>query len=155
MIRTIIAASVPAALIIGAAALFLWAMPVQAVECAGTVGKASFYAEAHHGKTMANGRPFNMHAMTAASNSLPLGAKARVTYGKRSVVVTITDTGGFGKYGRIIDLSKGAFAKLAHTDKGIIRVCVARVSHVIAPSFPPPEQYDGSHMHPQPLASRG
>ena len=123
MIRTLIAATLPAVLIVGAAALFLWAMPVRAAEC----GKASFYAEAHHGKTMANGRPFNMHAMTAASNSLPLGSKARVTYGKKSVVVTITDTGGFGKYGRIIDMSKGAFAKLAHTDKGVIQVCVARL----------------------------
>jgi rare lipoprotein A len=127
MIRTLIAATLPAVLIVGAAALFLWAMPVRAAECAGTIGKASFYAEAHHGKTMANGRPFNMHAMTAASNSLPLGAKARVTYGKKSVVVTISDTGGFGKYGRIIDLSRGAFAKLAHTDKGVIRVCVERL----------------------------
>ena len=115
-------------LLIGSAILcgvaFLFGAPhVRAEEC----GKASFYAEAHHGKTMANGRPFNMHAMTAASNSLPLGAKARVTAGKRSVVVTITDRGGFGKYGRIIDLSKCAFAKLAHPDKGIIRVCVARL----------------------------
>lgn len=122
-VRNLVAATVPAAVIIGAAAWFLWAMPVRAAEC----GKASFYAEAHHGKTMANGRPFDMRAMTAASNSLPLGAKARVAHGKRSVVVTITDTGGFGKYGRIIDLSKGAFAKLAHTDKGVIKVCVSRL----------------------------
>lgn len=111
------------ALLIAGLAFVFGAPPVRAAEC----GKASFYAEAHHGKTMANGRPFNMHAMTAASNSLPLGSKARVTAGKRSVVVTITDTGGFGKYGRIIDLSRGAFSKLAHTDKGVIRVCVQRV----------------------------
>lgn len=124
MIRTLIAATLPAVLIVGAAALFLWAMPVRAAEC----GKASFYAEAHHGKTMANGRPFNMHAMTAASNSLPLGAKARVTAGKRSVVVTITDRGGFGKYGRVIDLSKGAFAALANTDIGVISVCVQPIA---------------------------
>ena len=119
MIRLLVAVTL---LICGVAFLF-GAPPVRAAEC----GKASFYAEAHHGKTMANGQPFNMHAMTAASNSLPLGSKARVTYGKRPVVVTITDRGGFGKYGRIIDLSKGAFAKLAHTDKGLIRVCVSRL----------------------------
>ena len=119
MIRVLIAVSL---LICGAAFLFA-PRPVYAGEC----GKASWYGAAHHGKLMANGRPFNMHAMTAASNSLPLGSKARVTYGKRSVVVTITDRGGFGKYGRIIDLSRGSFAKLAHTDKGIIRVCVARL----------------------------
>ena len=111
-----------AILICGMAFLF-GGPPVRAAEC----GKASFYAEAHHGKTMANGRPFNMNAMTAASNTLPLGSNARITAGKRSVVVKITDTGGFGKYGRIIDLSKAAFAKLAPTSKGVIRVCVTRV----------------------------
>lgn len=122
MIRTLIAATGSAALIIGAAALFLVATPIRVH--AGECGKASWYGTAHHGKTMANGRPFNMYAMTAASNSLPLGSRAKVTAGKRSVVVKITDTGGFGKYGRIIDLSKAAFAKLANTDKGVIRVCV-------------------------------
>lgn len=126
MIRHIADLFIGVAILCGVAFLF-GAGPVKAAECAGTIGKASFYAEAHHGKTMANGRPFNMHAMTAASNSLPLGSKARVTYGKKSVVVTISDTGGFGKYGRIIDMSKGAFAKLAHTDKGVIRVCVERL----------------------------
>lgn len=109
-------------LVLGMAFLF-GGPPVRAAEC----GKASFYAEAHHGKTMANGRPFNMHAMTAASNTLPLGSNARVTSGKRSVVVKITDTGGFGKYGRIIDLSKAAFAKLAPTRQGIAVVCVTRL----------------------------
>jgi rare lipoprotein A len=126
VIRDIIAALGAAALILGAAAMFLMSSipgQVKAAEC----GTASFYAEAHHGKTMANGRPFNMHALTAASNTLPLGSKARVTAGKRSVVVKITDRGGFGKYGRIIDLSKAAFAQLADTDKGIISVCVSRI----------------------------
>jgi len=122
MIRHACDLVIGAILICGMAFLF-GGPPVRAAEC----GKASFYAEAHHGKTMANGRPFNMHAMTAASNTLPLGSNARVTAGKRSVVVKITDTGGFGKYGRIIDLSKAAFAKLASTSKGVIRVCVTRV----------------------------
>lgn len=122
MIRVLIA-TLPAIATLAVAFLFL-THPVLAAAC----GKASFYADAHHGRTMANGRPFNMHAMTAASNTLPLGSKARVTHGKRSVVVTITDTGGFHRYGRIIDLSKGAFAKLAPTREGIIRVCVERLS---------------------------
>ena len=123
MIRTFIASVCGAAVILGVAAFFLAVTPVHAAEC----GKASWYGAAHHGKLMANGKPFNMHALTAASNTLPLGTKARVTSGKRSVVVTITDTGGFGKYGRIIDLSRGAFAKLAHPDKGITQVCVKRL----------------------------
>lgn len=111
-----------AILVLGMAFLF-GGPPVRAAEC----GKASFYAEAHHGKTMANGRPFNMHAMTAASNTLPLGSNARVTAGKRSVVVKITDRGGFAKYGRIIDLSKASFKALAPLSRGVIPVCVTRL----------------------------
>jgi rare lipoprotein A len=125
MIRVAVAALAGAGAIL--LALYLAPQPVLAAECAGQAGKASFYAEAHHGKTMANGLPFNMNAMTAASNSLPLGSNARVTAGQRSVVVKITDTGGFGKYGRIIDLSKAAFANLAPTKQGIAEVCVTRL----------------------------
>lgn len=121
MIRLIIA-SIPAWAILAVAFLFL-TDPALAATC----GKASFYGEAHHGKLMRNGKPFNMHAMTAASNTLPLGSKARVTHGKKSVVVTITDTGAFHRYGRIIDLSMGSFAKLASTRKGVISVCVERL----------------------------
>lgn len=116
-----------AGLLIGAVvicvAAFVFGVEVKAGEC----GVASFYGAAHQGKTMANGKPFNMHALTAASNTLPLGSNARVTAGKRSVVVEITDRGGFTKYGRIIDLSLAAFAKLAPTSKGVIAVCVTRL----------------------------
>lgn len=120
MIRSLIARTLAAAVIVLVAAAVLWSMPVHAAEC----GEASWYGAAHHGKLMANGRPFDMHAMTAASNRLPLGSRVRVTSGKRSVVVMITDRGGFGRYGRIIDLSKAAFAKLAPTEQGIARVCL-------------------------------
>lgn len=106
------------------AVAFLFASPrVRAAEC----GKASFYAEAHQGRTMANGRPFNMRAMTTASNSHPLGSVLRVTSGKRSVVVTVTDRGGFAKYGRLLDMSKASFAKLAPPSRGVIVVCATRI----------------------------
>ncbi len=120
MIRVFAGSAAGAIVVLAFFAVFLWNSPVRAAEC----GKASWYGEAHHGKRMANGRRFNMWAMTAASNTLPLGSKARVTHGKRSVVVTITDRGGFARLGRVIDLSKGSFAKLADTRRGVIRVCV-------------------------------
>lgn len=113
--------------IVLAVAFLFSSPPVRAADCAGTVGKASFYAEAHQGKLMANGKPFNMRAMTTASNSHPLGSVLRVTSGKRSVVVTVTDRGGFAKYGRLLDLSKSAFAKLAPTRVGVINVCATRI----------------------------
>lgn len=122
--RRVLAGSVAGTIVVLAFfAVFLWNSPVRAAAC----GKASWYGEAHHGKLMANGKPFNMRAMTAASNSLPLGSVARVSYRGKTIQVTITDTGGFGKYGRVLDLSKAAFSRLANTDKGVIPVCVTRV----------------------------
>jgi len=123
MIRDIIAGAVGAALILGAASFFLWTDRVHAAEC----GKASWYGQAHQGRAMANGRPFNRHAMTAASWNYPLGTKVRVTAGTKSVVVTITDRGPAKRLHRVLDLSQSAFSKLASTDRGVIRVCVARV----------------------------
>lgn len=51
-----------------------------------------------------------MNALTAAHNSLPFGTKVEVTNlsNKKKVTVRINDTGGFAKYGRVIDLSKRA-----------------------------------------------
>lgn len=105
-------------------ALFAAFSGVRAAEC----GKASYYCCQHHGRLMANGRPFNQNAMTAASNSLPLGSVASVRniQNGKNVQVRITDTGGFAKYGRVIDLSRAAFAKLAPTSKGVISVCITR-----------------------------
>jgi len=38
------------------------------------------------------------------------------------VDVKVNDTGGFDKYGRLIDLSKGAFSKIEDTKKGVTKV---------------------------------
>jgi rare lipoprotein A len=117
----IIAGTLAAALILGAA--FFMGSAALAATC----GKVSFYAEAHHGKRMANGKPFNMYALTTASPSLPLGSKLRVTANGKSVVVTVTDRGPAKRLNRVLDLSKAAFAKLAPTSKGVIRACYERL----------------------------
>lgn len=126
MIRILIAATAPAALIVGAAAWFLWAMPVHAAECRPM--KVSFYCCEHHGRKTASGAVFNENALTAAMPSRShLGEVWKVYHGKKSVTVKITDTGAFAKYGRGMDLSRGAFAKLASTGKGVIPVKACRV----------------------------
>jgi len=64
------------------------------------------------------------HALTgyyAASRTLPCGSHVRVTYGGRSVIVTIMDRGPQSPL-RALDLSKSAFAQLAPLSKGIIFV---------------------------------
>lgn len=87
-------------------------------------GVASWYGERFHNKRTASGELFNMNAMTCASNTHKMGTKLLVTNkaNGKSVVVKVNDTGGFKKYGRTLDLSKGAFAKIANTSKGVINV---------------------------------
>ena len=89
-------------------------------------GKASYYGAQHHGKRTASGQVFDMNGLTAASNIHPLGTKLRVTNVKnnKSVVVKINDRGGFSKYGRLLDMSKGAFSQIASVKQGIIMVLI-------------------------------
>ncbi len=66
--------------------------------------------------------------MFAASTTLPRGSFAKVTNTEngKSVVVQINDYGPFGK-GRIIDLDKSAFEKLASLGAGVIGVKVEAI----------------------------
>lgn len=90
-------------------------------------GEASWYGPAHHGRTTASGERFDQWAMTAARPSRrDLGKVYRVTYRGRSVRVRINDTGGFARYGRIIDLSRGAARKLGMERAGVGSVCIAQ-----------------------------
>jgi len=103
-----------------------------------TTGKASYYGEKHQGKRTASGEVFNMWSMTCASNLFPLGTRLKITNPEndKSVEVIVNDRGGFGKYGRILDLSKGAFAKIASVSKGIITVVVHKVTEDNLENFP-------------------
>lgn len=66
--------------------------------------------------------------LAAASLSLPLGSYARVTNpaNGKTVIVVINDRGPYGK-GRIIDLDKVAFEKIASLGAGVIDVKVEPV----------------------------
>jgi peptidoglycan lytic transglycosylase len=87
------------------------------------VGKASWYGAFHHGKRTASGEVFNMHALTAAHRSLPLGTRVRVTNlsNGKSVNVWVNDRGPMIR-GRIIDLSRGAAAALEAVADGVFPV---------------------------------
>jgi len=82
------------------------------------VGKASFYARRFAGRKMANGRPMDPNDDNAASRTLPLGTKARVTNldTGRSAVVTIEDRGPYVA-GRIVDLSPSTAQKIGLSEK--------------------------------------
>lgn len=76
-------------------------------------GMASWYGAPYHNRRGSNGEIYNMHAMTAAHRTLPLGSIVRVTNVKtgHSAVVRITDRGPFVE-GRIADLSLAAAKEL-------------------------------------------
>jgi rare lipoprotein A len=112
---------------------------VGAIRCEGSIvpnkGLASWYGESHRGRLMANGKPFDPDKLTAASWFYPLGSRVRVTLRSaaqpRSVTVTITDRGPANdlvRDGRIIDLTEGAFKKLASPDLGLIPISVHTVA---------------------------
>lgn len=86
-------------------------------------GWASWYGRQFHGRTTANGEKFNMHGMTAAHKTLPLGCIIRVTNKSngKSVVVKVNDRGPFVG-DRVLDLSYGASKALGFTDKGLTKV---------------------------------
>lgn len=62
----------------------------------------------------------------AASRTLPCGTRVSVRSGDRYVIVTIQDRGPYVS-GRILDLSKAAFRKLAPLGSGVISVTATRL----------------------------
>ena len=89
------------------------------------VGIASYYGHVHQGRRMANGQRFDESKLTAASRTLPLGARVKVTslQNQKSVIVTITDRGPAVKT-RVIDLSTAAARALGMISRGVDKVRV-------------------------------
>lgn len=94
-----------------------------------SMGKASWYSERSPGirKRTANNEIFNDQAYTAAMWGVPFNQRIKVTNldNGKSVVVRVNDRGPHKRYvrkGRVIDLSKQAFADIAPLKKGLIKV---------------------------------
>jgi rare lipoprotein A len=86
-------------------------------------GTASWYGPGFHGNKTANGERYDMHQLTAAHRTLPLGSIAvvrSVTSG-RHITVRINDRGPFAK-GRILDLSLAGARALGMTGNGTDQV---------------------------------
>ena len=88
-------------------------------------GIASFYANKFNGRKTANGETFSQLNLTAASNSLPLNSRVKVTNlrNKKWVIVKITDRMHHLNR-RLIDLSKAAARVLGYTGRGLVKVRV-------------------------------
>jgi len=86
---------------------------------------SSWYGQEHAGRTTASGAVFDPAAMTAAHLTLPFGTRVevrRLDGTGRPVVVTITDRGPAAWTGRCLDLSAGAFERLAPLSVGVVDV---------------------------------
>jgi rare lipoprotein A len=88
-------------------------------------GQASYYANKYKGRRTASGQVFRQHKRTAASLTIPLGTKAKVTNLKngKTVKVLINDRGPYAK-GRIIDLSRKAARRIDMIRDGVVPVKV-------------------------------
>jgi len=83
-------------------------------------GIASWYGDDFHGWVTASGEIYDMHTLTAAHRTLPLGTIVRVTnvVNGRNVVIRINDRGPYVN-GRILDLSYAAAKRLDMLHDGI------------------------------------
>ena len=97
-------------------------------------GLASWYGPPYHNRRGSNGEVYNMHAMTAAHRTFPLGSIARVTNLKTgsTALVRITDRGPFIP-GRIVDLSLAAARKLDLVQAGVGQVKVELMESSASP----------------------
>lgn len=87
------------------------------------VGLASWYGPEFQGKETANGETFNMHELTCAHRTLPLGTWVKVTnlHTHRWIVARVNDRGPVPDT-RIADLSAGAARMLGIRSRGVSRI---------------------------------
>jgi rare lipoprotein A len=105
-------------------------------------GQASWYGRVHQGKRTASGEKYDMHKLTAAHRTLPLGTRVLVTNVEngRTVEVRINDRGPFVD-DRVLDLSYAAARQLGAVGDGVIQVTLKVVTRSAADDAserPPP-----------------
>jgi rare lipoprotein A len=94
-------------------------------------GIASWYSQSDPFINLrtANGEIFDDTKMTCASWHYPFGTRLKITNpaNGKSVICIVNDRGPAKRLNRLIDLSKGAFRKIADTKNGLIRVRVTKL----------------------------
>ena len=110
----------------------LFVMAVQVVAQANPL-VATYYANKYAGKPTASGQPYDPYALTAAHPTLPFGTKLSVSYGGKSVVVTVNDRFPF-EADSDLDLSWAAAQTLGLTEVGTAIVDAAVVDTQTASS---------------------
>lgn len=124
-----------------------WYYPVGSSEGYEENGIASWYGRDFHGLKTSNGEKYNMHAMTAAHKTLPMGTYVKVTRldNGKEAIVRINDRGPFVR-GRIIDLSFKAASELDMADSGTCRVKIYPLGDVIGDQLVKRDYQHGNFM---------
>ena len=106
------------------AAPLLISLASQEAHAYSACGTSSWYGAEFEGQRTANGERFSAHGLTAAHRSLPFGTKLKVVNqaNGRSVRIRVNDSGPYAG-GRILDLSRSAFARIASVGQGVVDVC--------------------------------
>jgi len=107
----------------------LFVFPV--ITLAGTEKIASWYGGGEKlNKHTANGDVFNPEEMTCASWHHPFETRLKVTNleNGKSIIVRVNDRGPNKRLGRVIDLSREAFRKIANLKQGLIPVDIEQLS---------------------------
>ena len=93
-------------------------------------GSASWYGPGFHGNRTANGEVYDMHKLTAAHRTLPLGSVAvvRSLSTGRQVTVRINDRGPFAR-GRILDLSLAGAQAVGMVGRGTDEIELRVISY--------------------------
>lgn len=101
-------------------------------------GMASYYGKEFSGQRTASGETHKPTAMTAASRTLPLGSKAKVTNLEtgKTVAVKVNDRGPYAKH-RILDVSRKAAKRLGMKKDGVAPVKVQPVQVAESTASPP------------------
>ncbi len=79
---------------------------------------ASWYGPGYQGSPTASGEPYDVSGYTAAHKTLPFGTELEVSYGGKSVLVTVNDRGDLPGE-RELDLSQAAAEELGLTGPGV------------------------------------
>ncbi len=107
---------------------FIMALALIGMAQAEEIGVCSWYSQDDPGINIytANGEVFNDGAMTCAKWDVPFGTWFKITNiaNGKFVLARTNDRGPARRLNRVIDLSKGAFAKIADLKLGLITVKV-------------------------------
>ncbi|MBU1565650.1 MAG: septal ring lytic transglycosylase RlpA family protein [Proteobacteria bacterium] len=92
-------------------------------------GLASWYGPPFHGRRTSNGEIYNMHSLTAAHKTLPMGTVllVRNLENGKDILVRVNDRGPFVD-GRIIDLSYKAARALGVVGNGTAKVQIVALA---------------------------